>query len=626
MNSATVAETPLTRQPAAEREQDSASDHELSANDDSPPGKATRKRTHDDSETDELETESAREDLRHTRISDREKSKSPKLKHNTTGADVGSAVHDKEMENPVAMNTSEPQSPTDEEMKDRLSPKNKRPRDRDDDDIDPDEPTSNAAGEKHVNCSAVNGGSSLPTKKRYRDASQDSRATAEGKEDFVTGGTPEPQSPTDESMKVHLSPKKKRPRDRDDDEVEADVCTSNAEVEKHVNGSTLNGGSSLPLKKRHRDGSQDSHAGADEKKPAESKERSLATTFSPTLEPAAVTKHSESPKRSASPAKDTPVTSQKAFAASGFASLAATGPSPFAAVANSKPSAFAGSASALSPFGTLASQKETAPLSGFGALAAKPASGFGGASTGGFGGLAGGFGGSFGSGFSGAFGTGQKLSSFAAPAAKADIAGPTSKSGPKKEKAFGAPESSGDEGSEHDGSDGEVAGEEEDAQPVAEEKKKAKAPRAPILDGEEDEMTLCQVRAKLFVLDERWKERGVGNLKINIPRSSDDAEGGLLSFPKGKKHQSDKKSGDVKEPGNNSFLARLVMRQEHTHRVILNSVILKDQHFQEKPTNNAIGITFMAFENGKPVNMQFKMNATNAREFLREIEDVKTKL
>lgn len=103
----------------------------------------------------------------------------------------------------------------------------------------------------------------------------------------------------------------------------------------------------------------------------------------------------------------------------------------------------------------------------------------------------------------------------------------------------------------------------------------------------------------------------MGNLKINIPRSSDDAEGGLLSFPKGKKgkkDESDEKSGDVKEPGNNSFLARLVMRQEHTHRVILNSVILKDQHFQEKPTNTAIGITFMAFENGKPVNMQFKVH------------------
>jgi hypothetical protein len=42
-----------------------------------------------------------------------------------------------------------------------------------------------------------------------------------------------------------------------------------------------------------------------------------------------------------------------------------------------------------------------------------------------------------------------------------------------------------------------------------------------IEDGESGEATLVQLRAKLFALDNKeagWKERGVGTLKINVPK------------------------------------------------------------------------------------------------------------
>lgn len=142
---------------------------------------------------------------------------------------------------------------------------------------------------------------------------------------------------------------------------------------------------------------------------------------------------------------------------------------------------------------------------------------------------------------------------------------------------------------------------------------------APILDGEEDEITLCQFRAKLFVSDQGWKERGVGALKINVPRSSgakmlfdegDEDDGEPLITPE----KDEKKEGESKEKDDNtqipvksSYTARLIMRQDSTHRVILNSVVLKEMKFTEKATNTAIGVLFTAFEDGKPINMQLKV-------------------
>lgn len=48
--------------------------------------------------------------------------------------------------------------------------------------------------------------------------------------------------------------------------------------------------------------------------------------------------------------------------------------------------------------------------------------------------------------------------------------------------------------------------------------------------GEEDEVTLHQVRGKLFVMEStnQWKERGVGLLKLNVRK--DDRSGARLSL------------------------------------------------------------------------------------------------
>jgi hypothetical protein len=130
----------------------------------------------------------------------------------------------------------------------------------------------------------------------------------------------------------------------------------------------------------------------------------------------------------------------------------------------------------------------------------------------------------------------------------------------------------------------------------------------PINDGEEGEATLLQLRAKLFtfVKGTGWKERGAGNLKVNVPRSYIDYENGipvLGSFDPSARDDSDEEGG---EPGPTS--ARLIMRQDNTHRVILNTVILKGLKFEEKSsTSGTPQIMFTAFEEAKPVNMLLRV-------------------
>jgi hypothetical protein len=154
--------------------------------------------------------------------------------------------------------------------------------------------------------------------------------------------------------------------------------------------------------------------------------------------------------------------------------LANTSTSPFGSLGASKPSIFSsGVQPAISGFGALAAKSSnTAPTisgSGFGALAGdKPTTGFGFGSqtTSGFGGLSGGsaFGSKLGNGF--ASGTGTKLSSFAAPVKGNEILGS------KPAKAFGAPESDEDEGTDEDNSEGGENSDDDEG--FAEEKKKSK--------------------------------------------------------------------------------------------------------------------------------------------------------
>lgn len=183
----TSAEMIVSRDSIPDRDSEHGSEPELSMNEESPPSKNANKRMHDDSDKDEPETKSAREDLRQTRISDREKSKSPKLEHAILpSGNEESLQEDKEMEEPPAVKTPETPSPqdSDQEMKDRSSPKKKRPR-GEDDEVDADVPTTTTNGEKSSNGSPSNGESILPLKKRHRDASQDANMS-EGKKSIET--------------------------------------------------------------------------------------------------------------------------------------------------------------------------------------------------------------------------------------------------------------------------------------------------------------------------------------------------------------------------------------------------------------------------------------------------------
>ncbi len=127
----------------------------------------------------------------------------------------------------------------------------------------------------------------------------------------------------------------------------------------------------------------------------------------------------------------------------------------------------------------------------------------------------------------------------------------------------------------------------------------------PVHDGEEDEVTLSQFRVKLFVMETGWKERGVGNLKVNVHKTcikeKHDGSPDPGSFRAPKKNEGDE--------SNSVIAARLIMRQENTHKVILNTPVIKALDFVEKPSNTGTGKQYMftAFDGGSPKNMLLKV-------------------
>lgn len=109
-------------------------------------------------------------------------------------------------------------------------------------------------------------------------------------------------------------------------------------------------------------------------------------------------------------------------------------------------------------------------------------------------------------------------------------------------------------------------------------------------------------------MDGQWKERGVGTLKVNVPRScASFDENGLPisgSFDASGLEDEDADPNAPKVP-------RLIMRQENTHRVILNTVIVRAMVFSDKqPASSSAQILFTAFEGEKepkPVNILLKV-------------------
>ncbi|ROT38705.1 PH domain-like protein [Sodiomyces alkalinus F11] len=331
--------------------------------------------------------------------------------------------------------------------------------------------------------------------------------------------------------------------------------------------------------------------------------------------------------------------STSAFASSGFAKLAFSTASPFGALggAAGKTSVFGSPAASASPFASSASPQKPAapapiPTLSFGSSSSS--SPFASAKTGGngFGSVLGG-----GGGFGSSALSGKALTSFAKP-------GETFKS-VKPAKPFGAPESDAEEASD-DGEEGEDESNKSEAddkegkddsdkeEVKRAEEKKRKLHRVTVDDGEAGEATVLAVRAKIYYLDKEagWKERGSGMLKINVPEACVDFEDGNPvpgSFDASCMEDDEDGEDKDNEGGTKKRkVVRLLMRQDNTHRVLLNTVMLPAQVFKEKAGMKAVGIIFTAFEGAeaKPTSVQARMSAASAKSFLNEISIIQREL
>ncbi|KAH8172676.1 ranBP1 domain-containing protein [Sarocladium implicatum] len=449
------------------------------------------------------------------------------------------------------------------------------------------------------------------------DAPQPSDAAAAASD--KTTNDERPDTPADEAENDDLkeqvgSPKKKRAHDQLESGTKG-TREEDAASDASVDSAKDRTSRSEPEKKRHRDGEL-----ADAK----------STTDTAAAPSSSTTAASEKSKE----------TTPSAFAASGFSKLA-TGTSPFASLGAGQPSAFGSSAAPklssfaspppdtphhtpISPGPATKSSAPTAPaapkLSFGGTAGASPFAGLSGTKSNGFGG---GFGGGA-TGFGSALG-GPKLSGFAAPGT---ISLPVGKAA----KPFGAPDSDAEDDEKEDEAegDGDATSEAERAlSPETDEKKRLKLQKVEVDAGEKNEATVISVRAKMFCHDKDagWKERGAGMLKVNAPAScvdfDDDGNPIAGSFDASGLDEEDEEGGD----GGNKVV-RLLMRQDQTHRVILNTVVVPAMKFQEKATLKSVSVLFTAFEGeeSKPVSVTMRMSAANAKLFLNEIESIQREL
>ncbi|KAI0872079.1 hypothetical protein GGS24DRAFT_26742 [Hypoxylon argillaceum] len=432
--------------------------------------------------------------------------------------------------------------------------------------------------------------------------------------------TPELVACDDAAKEQLSSPKKKRAHAEVDESKDA---TTGADADGDVSPIGANGSGSLtranhsePAKKRPRDISSESKADP-------------TTTTTPTSLKSEDPKSSSEKGKSDEPTadksadtqgdkasvKDSITTTASAFKSSGMSSFA-TQSSPFLQAGTGQTlSSFASPSSTKSPFALPSSTTKSIFGSGSGSSsgAASPFGQITSSSTS-FGGSAfGGFGSSLG---------GSRLTTFGKP-------GEVLKSS-KPAKPFGAPANDSEgEGqdeedanvSENDKDAAENQDAEEDKAAETDDKKKTRLQRVAVDDGEAGEATITQVRCKLYNLDKTsnsWKERGAGNLKINVPMAcvrADDPEAPLS----GTFDASALKNAESK-------VVRLVMRQDSTHRVILNTTIIPTMKFQEKSSLKATYILFTAIEGDGAVSVQIKMNAANAKSFLSEVESVQLQL
>lgn len=100
-------------------------------------------------------------------------------------------------------------------------------------------------------------------------------------------------------------------------------------------------------------------------------------------------------------------------------------------------------------------------------------------------------------------------------------------------------------------------------------------------------------------------------LKVNAPAScvdfDDDGTPIAGSFDASGLDEDDEEGGD----GSNKVV-RLLMRQDQTHRVILNTVVVPAMKFQEKATLKSVSVLFTAFEGeeSKPVSVTMRVRVS----------------
>ncbi|KAK6948494.1 hypothetical protein Daesc_010261 [Daldinia eschscholtzii] len=417
-------------------------------------------------------------------------------------------------------------------------------------------------------------------------------ATTTGDKPSGQDSTSDRESPDirNDSLKNQVSsPKKKRARDEVDDPNDT-ASDGNGDVSPIGADNTI----SEPEKKRPRDVSSEHKAKADALAASDSKDsaqdKTDAQSDAPSAEKQAVAKEVADTTEKG---KTTSTTSSSAFSSSGIAGFASQA-SPFLQSGSKPLSSFASPSGSQSPFGATTATSTTS-IFGSSSLSngASPFGQVGGASKP-FGSTV------FGGTFNGKFGE-SKLTSFGKP-------GEAFKSS-KPAKPFGAPVSEGEDNDEEEGgnSGDEDRADNEDKEASEEktatdDKKKPKLQRVVVDDGEAGEATILQVRAKIFHLDKAsssWKERGAGNLKINVPIACVDIDEDTGAAIPGSFDASALDSADSK-------VVRLIMRQDSTHRVILNTAIIPAMHFQEKSTVKATYVLFTAIEDEGAVSVQVK--------------------
>lgn len=447
--------------------------------------------------------------------------------------------------------------------------------------------------------------------------------------------------PDDEALKEQISsPKKKRAHaelDENKDVAEAPLeDTAMDKTDTMTTTTTLNRTDrSEPEKKRPRD----RQASASAAKSGQEEVEPLSASASPrsSMEHTTESKGSAASTSFTIKSDPKPQTASSGFASSGFAKLGALTSSPFGSFGGAgagKPSLFGSANSSGSSFGTVLGGSKPAgatspPKLSFGAAAAASP----------FSELNGQGGGSvfksnsaFGNAFGGsALSGGARLSNFGGGkppggAIKSD----------KPARPFGAPESDAEDncGKEEDdadeekedanGSDDEEKDAEREDSKTTEEKKKLRLHKIVVDDGESAEVTLFSQRAKMYVMEKGvgWKERGAGMLKVNVPRAT-------VEFDDN--NQPDPTSFDASvledvEDGAGPKNVRLIMRQDHTLRVILNTIVLPAMQFKVTHKLKSATVLFTAFEGGEAKQVQMKLNEANTTSFSQLVEMLKKRL